>query len=107
MKNMNRDALIELLNSEDIESRKLGINILKNNYNYPLTIYTNKKYDIWSVSPFSSTYRSFDTLHVFNLIEKYGAAVHYFTGNVVNVIIEYDKNELKNFPINGDAYIAR
>ena len=43
MKSINKDTLIELLNSEDIESRKLGINILKNNYNYPLTIYTNKK----------------------------------------------------------------
>ena len=29
MKNINRDILIELLNSEDIENRKLGINILK------------------------------------------------------------------------------
>ena len=51
MKSINRDALIELLNSKDVESRKLGINILKNNYNYPLTIYTNKNYDIWSTSP--------------------------------------------------------
>ena len=29
MKSINKDTLIELLNSEDIESRKLGINILK------------------------------------------------------------------------------
>ena len=106
MKNINRDTLIELLNSEDIESRKLGINILKNNYNYPLTIYTNKKYDIWSVSPSLSEYRTYDTLHIFHVIERYGIS-HYFTSNVVNVIIEYDKNGLKNFPINGDAYIAR
>ena len=104
---MNRDALIELLNSEDIESRKLGINILKNNYNYPLTIYTNKKFDTWSVSPFSSTYRSFDMLYLLDLIEKYGVVVHYFISNVVNVIIEYDKNGLKNFPINTYAYISR
>ena len=103
---MNRDALIELLNSEDIESRKLGINILKNNYNYPLTIYTNKKYNIWSISPLFSEYRTFDTLHVFDVIEKYGLS-NYFINIVVNVTIEYDKNGLKNFPINGDAYIAR
>ena len=106
MKNINRDVLIELLNSKDEENRKLGINILKNNYNYPLTIYTNKKYDIWSVSPSLSEYRTYDTLHIFHVIERYGIS-HYFTGNVVNVIIEYDKNGLKNFPINGDAYIAR
>lgn len=103
---MNRDALIELLNSEDIESRKLGINILKNNYNYPLIIYTNKKVDIWSVFPFSSAYRSFDTLYIFDLIEKYGAA-HYFMSNIVNVIIEYAENGSKNFPINKYAYITR
>ena len=106
MKNINKDILIELLNSEDIENRKLGINILKNKYNYPLTIYTNEKYDIWSTSPLLSRYRAYDTLHVFDVIEKYGVS-YYFMSNVVNVIIEYDKNGLKNFPINGDAYIAR
>ena len=106
MKSINKDNLIELLNSKDEESRKLGINILKNNYNYPLTIYTNKTLDIWSVSPFSSVYRSFNMSYVFELMEKYGAT-HYFMSNAVNVIIEYDKNGLKNFPINGDAYIAR
>ena len=106
MKSINKDTLIELLNSKDEESRKLGINILKNNYNYPLIIYTNKKLDIWSVSPFSSVYRSFDMSYVFELMEKYGAT-HYFTNNVVNVIIEYDKNGLKNFPIDTYAYIAR
>ena len=106
MKSINKDTLIELLNSKDEESRKLGINILKNNYNYPLTIYTNKKLDIWSVSPFSSVYRSFDMSYVFELMEKYGAT-HYFTNNAVNVIIEYDKNGLKNFPIDTYAYIAR
>ena len=106
MKNINRDVLIELLNSKDEENRKLGINILKNNYNYPLTIYTNKKYDISSASPLLSEYRTYDTLHIFHVIERYGIS-HYFTSNVVNVIIEYDKNGLKNFPINGDAYIAR
>ena len=106
MKSINRDNLIELLNSKDEESRKLGINILKNNYNYPLTIYTNKKYDIWSASPLLSKYRTYDTLHVFDVIEKYGVA-HYFMSNVVNVILEYDENGLKNFPINTYAYIAR
>ena len=29
MKSINKDTLIELLNSKDEESRKLGINILK------------------------------------------------------------------------------
>ena len=106
MKSINRDNLIELLNSEDVENRKLGINIIKNNYNYPLTIYTDKKLDIWSVSPFSSVYRSFDMLYVFELIEKYGAT-HYFMNNAINVIIEYDKNGLKNFPINGYTGITR
>lgn len=106
MKSINKDTLIELLNSEDVENRKLGINIIKNNYNYPLTIYTNKKLNIWSVSPFSSVYRSFNILYVFELIEKYGAT-HYLMSNVVNVIIEYDKNGLKNFPINTYTYIAR
>lgn len=74
---MNRDALIELLNSEDIESRKLGINILKNNYNYPLTIYTNKKYDIWSVSPSLSEYRTYDTFHIFHVIEIWNITLFY------------------------------
>lgn len=106
MKSINRDALIELLNSKDEENRKLGINILKNNYNYPLTIYTNKNYDIWSASPLLSIYRAYDTFHIFDVIEKYGVS-YYFMSNIVNVIIEYDKNRLKNFPINGDAYIAR
>ena len=106
MENINRDTLIELLNSKDTESRKLGINILKNNYNYPLTIYTNKEYDIWSASPLLSRYRAYDTLHLFDVIEKYGMA-YCFTSNVVNVIIEYDKNGLKNFPINKYTYITR
>ena len=106
MKSINRDALIELLNSKDEENRKLGINILKNNYNYPLTIYTNKKYDIWSVSPLLSEYRTYDTLHIFHVIERYGVS-YYFMSNVVNVIIEYDKNGLKNFPINTYAHISR
>lgn len=106
MKSINRDALIELLNSKDVESRKLGINILKNKYNYPLTIYTNEKYDIWSASPLLSRYRAYDMLHVFDVIEKYGVS-YYFMSNVVNVIIEYDKNGLKNFPINKYADITR
>ena len=106
MKNINSDTLIELLNSKDEESRKLGINILKNNYNYPLAIYTDQKLDIWSVSPFSSAYRSFYMPYVFELIEKYGAT-HYFMSNAVNVIIEYDKNGLQNFPINKYTYITR
>ena len=87
------------INSKDIESRKLEINILKNNYNYPLTIYTNKKVNIWLVFPFLSEYRSFDTLCVFDIIEKYGMS-YYFMSNVVNVIIEYAENGSKNFPIN-------
>ena len=106
MKSINRDALIELLNSKDEENRKLGINILKNNYNYPLTIYTNKNYDIWSASPLLSIYRAYDTFHIFDVIEKYGVS-YYFMSNVVNIIIEYDKNGLKNFPINGYTDIAR
>lgn len=106
MKNINSDTLIELLNSEDVESRKLGINILKNNYNYPLTIYTDKKLNIWSASPLLSEYRTYDTLHIFHVIERYGVS-YYFMSNVVNVIIEYDKNGLKNFPINKYADITR
>ena len=103
---MNILIIESMLLSKDEEVRKLGINILKNNYNYPLIIYTNKKLDIWSVSPFSSVYRSFNMSYVFELMEKYGAT-HYFTNNAVNVIIEYDKNGLKNFPINGYTDIAR
>ena len=106
MKSINSDTLIELLNSEDVESRKLGINILKNNYNYPLTIYTNKKYNIWSISPLFYEFRTFDTLHVFDVIEKYGLS-NYFINIIVDVIIEYDENGLKNFPINKCAYITR
>ena len=85
MTNINEDTLTELLYSKDEE---------------------NKKLDIWSVSPFSSVYRSFNMSYVFELMEKYGA-IHYFTNNAVNVIIEYDKNGLKNFPINGYTDIAR
>ena len=36
---MNRDTLIELLNSEDIEIRKLGISFLINNSNLPKILY--------------------------------------------------------------------
>ena len=39
--NINEEALLSMLNSEDMEIRKIGVNFIKANYKIPETIYLN------------------------------------------------------------------
>ena len=40
MNDMDKDTLTELLYSEDVENKKLGVSFIKNNFKYPEYVYS-------------------------------------------------------------------
>ena len=48
--NINKERIIDMLCSEDIELRKVGINLIKSNYKIPSTVYSN------TTGPFKLSY---------------------------------------------------
>lgn len=103
---MDKDKLITFLTSDDEEIRKVGLEIIKNNFE--LNFYFYKGIDLNFVISYSLTADNFEYTAIAkkkNIYEVLESEIHYFSiwnnsksriEELVNIIIEYNNGHRQN-----------
>ena len=101
---MDKDKLITLLTSDDEEIRKVGLEIIKNNFDCDFTIYGGvRRHDgklIYSlqkeeINPIAITEKNAYTA-LKRTIERINYLRIYFAKNIIELIIEYNNEYRQN-----------
>lgn len=101
---MDKDKLITLLISDDEEIRKVGLGIIKNNFDCDFTIYGGvRQYDrqfIYSLQKDDMFSYSIIKENVYTAlkrtVEREDPFQFYFTKNIIELIIEYNNEHRQN-----------
>ena len=102
---MDKDKLITFLTSEDEELRKVGLEIIKNNFDLNFDFYQEVKYDFlfsYTLTKNNSGYFTIPAKQ--NIYEVLKSELDYFNTNnskkhieeLVNIIIEYNNEHRQN-----------
>ena len=101
---MDKDKLLTFLTSDDEELRKVGLEIIKNNFDCDFTIYGGVRlYDgqlvyslqKYNISSYSRTEENAYTA-LKRSVERRSLFQFYFTKNIIELIIEYNNEYRQN-----------
>ena len=101
---MDKDKLITFLTSEDEEIRKVGLEIIKNNFDCNFTIYGGVRqydrqftYNLQKDDMFSSSIIKENVYTALKrTVEREDPFQFYFTKNIIELIIEYNNEYRQN-----------
>ena len=101
---MDKDKLITFLTSEDEEIRKVGLEIIKNNFDCNFTIYGGVRqydrqftYSLQKDDMFSSSIIKENVYTALKrTVEREDPFQFYFTKNIIDFIIEYNNEHRQN-----------
>ena len=101
---MDKDKLITFLTSDDEEIRKVGLEIIKNNFDCNFTIYGGVRqydrqftYSLQKDDMFSSSIIKENVYTALKrIVEREAPFQFYFTKNIIELIIEYNNEYRQN-----------